>query len=72
MTVAYHHGRMGVIAIDLGGTKVAAASVSARGTLAKRLEEPVDTSSAEAPVAQIVRMAKSIGGDAIGVAVPGL
>ncbi len=63
---------MSVIAVDLGGTKVAAASVGARGSLRGRVEEPVDLSSAEAPVAQIVRLAKQIGGDAIGVAVPGL
>ncbi len=63
---------MSVIAIDLGGTKVAAAAASARGTLRGSLEEPADTSSADATVAQIVRIAKKIGGDAIGVAVPGL
>lgn len=63
---------MSVIAVDLGGTKVAAASVSARGALTHRIEEPVDTSSAGATVAQIARIASEIGGDAVGVAVPGL
>lgn len=63
---------MSVIAIDLGGSKVAAASVSAHGSLTYRIEEPIETSSADAGVAQIVRMAEKIGGDAIGVAVPGL
>jgi glucokinase len=63
---------MSVIAIDLGGTKIAAASVSSRGAIRNRFEEPVDHSSSDAPVKQIMRLAKSIGGDAIGVAVPGL
>ncbi len=63
---------MNVIAVDLGGTKVAAASVGARGSLRDRVEEPADLSSADAPIAQIVRLAKTIGGDAMGVAVPGL
>ena len=61
-----------VIAVDLGGTKVAAAAVSARGAVRRRMEEPVDTSSANAPIEQIARMAREIGGDAVGVAVPGL
>ena len=60
----------GVIAIDLGGTKVAAAHVDADGNMRARSEEPVD---AKDVIAQIVRLAKSAGdADAIGVAVPGL
>ena len=60
----------GVIAVDLGGTKVAAAHVDANGDIRKRIEEPVDTRDV---IAQIERLAKSIGNaDAIGVAVPGL
>ncbi|HEY3055316.1 MAG TPA: ROK family protein [Thermoanaerobaculia bacterium] len=58
-----------VIAIDLGGTKIAVASVSERGTVRQRMEEPVDRSSA---LEQIVRMAREIDGEAVGVAVPGL
>jgi glucokinase len=61
-----------VIAIDLGGTKVAAAEVGERGAVRRRMEEPVDTSSFHAPIEQIVRMARDIGGKSIGVAVPGL
>jgi glucokinase len=63
---------MSVVAIDLGGSKVVAASVSPRGTLRGRVEEPVDTSSVEAGIDQIARLATQIGGDALGVAVPGL
>jgi len=62
-----------VIAVDLGGSKVAAASVNSRGAVRDRIEEPVDVSSADGPVEQIVRMCKSIGdAEAVGVAVPGL
>src|SRR6266540_5623262 len=69
----YHRARMrNVIAVDLGGTKVAAAEVSERGKVGRRTEEPVDLSSTRAPIDQIVRMAKLIDGEAVGVAVPGL
>lgn len=62
-----------VIAIDLGGTKVAAAAVDGRGKLRGRVEEPVNKSSQSTPVDQMVRLVKAIGGgDAVGVAVPGL
>jgi glucokinase len=61
-----------VIAVDLGGTKVAAAVVGERGKIGRRMEEPVDLSSTRAPIEQIVRMAKLVDGDAVGVAVPGL
>lgn len=57
-----------VIAIDLGGTKIAAASVNARGQVRDRIEEPVD-----ATTDQIVRIARELGdAEAIGIAVPGL
>jgi glucokinase len=62
----------GVIAVDLGGTKVAAAGVSTRGVVRRRMEEPVDASSPDAPIEQIVRMAREIEGDALGIAIPGL
>ena len=59
-----------VVAIDVGGTKVAVAQVDADGSMRARSEEPVD---AKDVVAQIVRLVKSAGpADAIGVAVPGL
>jgi glucokinase len=60
----------GVIAVDLGGTKVAVAFVEPRGRIRARSEEPVDTAD---PIEQIARMSRKIGAaDAIGVAVPGL
>ena len=62
-----------VLAVDLGGTKVAVALVSSRGAIRDRVTEPVDTSSATAPVEQIVRLARATGEfAAIGIAVPGL
>jgi glucokinase len=63
-----------VLAVDLGGTKVAVAVVSARGSISERVTEAVDTSSTNAPVEQIVRLARASGAafDAVGIAVPGL
>ena len=58
-----------VIAVDLGGTKVAAARVTSRGTIRHRVEEPVDRSDV---VGQIARIVRNLDGDAIGIAVPGL
>ena len=62
------------LAIDLGGTKVAVAVVSSRGTIRDRITEPVDRSSAAAPVEQIARLARIVPTDyeAAGVAIPGL
>jgi glucokinase len=64
------------LAVDLGGTKIAAALVDARGRILLRANEPVDTSSADAPVEQIVRIARGLRGKAnfgaAGVAIPGL
>lgn len=62
------------LAIDLGGTKIAVATVTARGAIRNRVTQPVDTSSAEAPVDQIIRLAREAADeyDAIGIAVPGL
>ena len=57
-----------VIAVDLGGTKVAVAAVDERGKVRGRVEEPVD-----ATVDQIVRLVNTFDApDAVGVAVPGL
>lgn len=65
-----------VLAVDLGGTKVAAALVSVRGRILARVNEPVDTSSAEAAVEQIVRIARALRSrsefSAAGIAIPGL
>lgn len=63
-----------VLAIDLGGTKVTVAAVDARGKIRSRATEPVDTSSADAPMDQMIRLARSLDArfDAAGVAVPGL
>lgn len=58
-----------VIAVDLGGTKVAVATVDGRGSVRTRAVEPVDTADV---VGQIVRMARGRDATAIGVAVPGL
>ena len=65
-----------VLAVDLGGTKVAAALVDARGRIRARANEPVDARSGDAVVEQIVRIARELRdqGDfsAVGVAIPGL
>lgn len=63
-----------VLAVDLGGTKLAVALVDRRGRIRSRAEAPVDASSRLAPIEQIARMAADIGGGfaAAGVAVPGL
>jgi glucokinase len=69
-----------VIAVDLGGTKLAAALVDSRGQMAKQTILAVDTSSSLAPVNQIVKVTRELIGakknegkiSAIGVAVPGL
>jgi len=69
-----------VLAMDLGGTKLAAALVCRDGRVLTRKSVKVDRSSALAPVKQIVELARElIGGKsllgkvaAVGVAVPGL
>lgn len=69
-----------VLAVDLGGTKCAAAAVDRRGKIVLRRSVPVDTSSASGPLSQIVQAAKDIAGGkkpedayvAVAVAVPGL
>jgi glucokinase len=57
------------IAVDLGGTKIAAARVTSRGAIRDRVEEPVDRSDV---VAQIARIVRELDGGAVGIAVPGL
>jgi glucokinase len=69
-----------VLAVDLGGTKLAMALVNRAGKLLTRKSVGVDTSSLLAPVEQIVSMAHDLVGKkklkamlaAAGVAVPGL
>ena len=69
-----------VLSIDLGGTKCSAAIVDRRGRIISRCDVPVDLSSADAPVRQIVQLAKELAGRkdpkssfaASGIAVPGL
>ncbi len=60
-----------VVAVDLGGTKIAAGIVDRRGTIRQRVIEEVEKS---APIDQIVRIVGNLDGDfdAVGVAVPGL
>jgi len=73
-------GRNHVLAIDLGGTKLAVALGTRAGKLLRRKTVSVDCSSALAPVRQIVSLAKEVCRDskvgatvaAAGVAVPGL
>lgn len=58
-----------VVAVDLGGTKIAAGVVDRRGTIRERRDEPI----AGNPVEQIVRIVRSMEKpDAVGVSVPGL
>jgi hypothetical protein len=52
-----------VLAVDLGGTKIAASLVDDEGVLLARPTEPVDTSSPAPPVRQIVGLPR-FGGDA--------
>lgn len=69
-----------VLAIDLGGTKLAAALVDRKGNVLRRESVDVDRSTALAPIRQIVQLAKEWAGRkkskerilATGVAVPGL
>jgi glucokinase len=67
-----------VFAADLGGTKLAAALVNREGKIIARAVEPVDTTSAGAPIAQIVGLAAALSPEApkekfraAAVAVPG-
>jgi len=68
------------LAVDLGGTKCAAAVVDRKGNIVSRRTAPVDVSSSSGPVMQIVELAKDLAGGkklrdayfAAAVAVPGL
>jgi glucokinase len=69
-----------VLAIDLGGTKCSAALVDRNGRIVSRRSVAVDLSSTNAPVLQIIQLAKQFSAPhplkgafrAAGVAVPGL
>ena len=69
-----------VLAVDLGGTKCAAAVVDRKGKIVSLKTLPVDTRSSSGPVSQIVQLAKDLAGGkkpadafiAAAVAVPGL
>src|SRR5271167_2351235 len=69
-----------VLAVDLGGTKLAVALVDRKGKILRRIRVSVDVSSTLAPVKQIVELARELAGGhglkeqvaAVGVAVPGL
>lgn len=69
-----------VLAVDLGGTKCAAAVVDRKGNIVSCRTVPVDFSSPSAPVSQIVQLARDLAGSrkqhdayaAVAVAVPGL
>lgn len=77
---AAHSGRFAgvhVLAVDLGGTKVACAIVDTGGRIVGRRAEPVDTRAQIAPVKQIARVAQQLAAEAggfhaAGIAVPGL
>jgi glucokinase len=63
-----------VIGVDLGGTKVAVASLSG-SQLSDSTMEPTDRSSAEALLDQIARMVQSVGGEdlaGVGIGVPSI
>ena len=69
-----------VVAIDLGGTKIAAALVNRNGGISRRMVADVDTASPSATVNQIVGLTRDLVGKnkinghikGIGIAVPGL
>jgi glucokinase len=68
---------MAVAAVDLGGTKIVAARVDSRGRLGRRIEQPVDASSLQAPIDQIVALVGALNAgtkpvSAAGISVPGL
>jgi glucokinase len=62
-----------VIAVDLGGTKLAVGLVARDGTVARHVVEPTDLASEEALLAQLERVVGQVAGDgvaALGVGVP--
>lgn len=58
--VAKHPAQKYVLAVDLGGTKIAAAKVSRRGNIVARVTEAVDISSKSGPIRQIRRLARAL------------
>ena len=68
-----------VLAMDLGGTKLAGALVDRAGRISRRATVLVDVRTAKGPVRQMVEMARTLAGTGlrgkvvvVGVAVPGL
>jgi glucokinase len=64
-----------VIAIDLGGTKLAAGVVDRRGAVVRRSEHPTETSSQDALLAQLEHAIASLlddGVGALGIGIPSL
>jgi glucokinase len=62
-----------VIAVDLGGTKLAVGLVERDGTVARHVVEPTDLASEDALLAQLERVVGQVAGDgvaALGVGVP--
>jgi glucokinase len=62
-----------VIAVDLGGTKLAVGLVARDGTVARHVVEPTDLASEDALLAQLERVVGQVAGDgvaALGVGVP--
>jgi glucokinase len=64
-----------VIALDLGGTKLAAGIIDREGVVVRRTQQPTDTSSQEALLAQIERAIEDLLDEdvaALGVGIPSL
>jgi glucokinase len=64
-----------VIALDMGGTKLAVAVLDREGTIARRVQHRTDTSSQEACLAQMERAIAELASDgtaALGVGIPSL
>jgi glucokinase len=62
-----------VIAVDLGGTKLAVGLVERDGTVARHVVEPTDLASEDALLAQLERVVGQVAGDgvaALGVGIP--
>lgn len=67
--------------VDVGGTKIAVGLVDVAGRILAKAEEPTDQSSADAPVAQAVRLMQLVAAEAgldaaevigVGIGVPGM
>lgn len=70
-----------LIGIDIGGTKIAALAIDREGRIYARAREPLESSSARAPISQAARLARAAARQAalswgeiaaVGVVIPGL